>query len=268
MKRLLIASLALALLVPACALAQSAFNGTWKLDAATLRVSHARLETISLQNGVWDCKGCGESGSTIRVKADGADHAVAGQPGFNTVAIDVVNDHTVKETDKQDGKVVGTSTGTAAADGKTATVEFTDATGAKPASGTVVVDRVGKPMPGENAIAGSWKFDRYTSLTDPSTIMMVKVSGNQVTVDDAAGAGSYTADIDGKAAPFTHNGKPDGTVSVKQLGQHRLRSTFEKDGKVTRTVTVTVAANGKTLKMIIHNPHTGATTTMTHDKVS
>lgn len=265
MKRLLIAGFALALLVPACALAQSAFDGSWKLDAATIRETHGTPTTTSMKNGVWDCKGC--NGSHIKVKADGADHPVTGHPDYNTVAIDVINDHSVKEIDKQDGKVVSTSTGTVAADGKTATIDFMDDTGPKPASGTLIVDRIGKPVPDENAIAGRWKLARYTSLTDPSNTIVMKVVGNRITVGDEAGASSYTAEIGGKPVPFTHDGKPDGTVSVKRLGNNSLRATFEKDGKVTHTIIVAVAANGRTLKMTIHNPHTGSTTTMTHDKV-
>lgn len=68
--------------------------------------------------------------------------------------------------------------------------------------------------------------------------------------------------------PFTRHGKPDGTVAVSRVDARSLRSTFEKHGRVTRTITVTVAPNDKTLEMTIHNPHTGATTTMIHDKVS
>lgn len=155
MKRVLIAGVAFALLVPVCALAQSVFNGTWKLDPATLHMSHAKVETISLKHGVWECKGCGESGSTIKVNADGADHPVTGQSGFNTVAIEVINDHSVKEIDKMDGKVVGTTIGTVAAGGKTSTLQFTDDRGPKPASGTMIADRIGKPVPGENAVAAA-----------------------------------------------------------------------------------------------------------------
>lgn len=268
MKRVLIAGVALALLVPACALAQSVFNGTWKLDPATVRVSHAKGVTISLKDGVWNCNRCGHSGSAITVKADGADHPVTGQPGIDTVAIEVINDHAVKETDKLDGKVVGTETSTVAADGKTATNQFTDDTGAKPASGTLVVDRIGGPVAGENAVAGRWRFDHYTSLSDPSETLILKLVGNRITVGNAADEDPYTAEIGGKAVPLSRNGKPDGTVAVTRVDARSLRSTFENHGKVRGTVTVTVAPDGKTLQMTTHNPRTGATSTMTHDKVS
>lgn len=267
MKRIFIAGVALALLVPACAFAQGVFDGTWKLDPATLHVTHAVVETLSLKNGVWKCEKCGGSESTITVKADGADHPVTGQSGYNTVAIEVVNDHTVKETDKMDGKVVVTRLGTAAADGKTSTIQFTDDTGPKPASGTFVVDRVGKLVPGQNAIAGRWTFGHYTSLSDPSTTLILELTGDRVTVGNAAGE-SYTAVIGGPAVSYLRNGKPDGMVAMTRVGTRSLRATFKKHGKVTATNTVTVAPNDKTLQMTIHNPHTGVTSTMIHDKVS
>jgi hypothetical protein len=63
------------------------------------------------------------------------------------------------------------------------------------------------------------------------------------------------------------NGKADGTVSVKMLGKNTLRETYVKDGKVTSTSTMTVSADGKTMKMVDHNMKSGVTTTMTHEKV-
>ena len=56
------------------------------------------------------------------------------------------------------------------------------------------------------------------------------------------------------------------TVSVRQEGKNRLRETFMHDGKVVRTNTMTVSADGKTLKSVIHNLRVGRTMTMLADK--
>jgi len=45
-------------------------------------------------------------------QGDGKDQPVTGHPYVSTIAIKVVNDHEIQETDKKDGKVVGTSTTT------------------------------------------------------------------------------------------------------------------------------------------------------------
>ncbi|TAN04124.1 MAG: hypothetical protein EPN36_09995 [Rhodanobacteraceae bacterium] len=262
MKRLLIAGLALALLVPVCALAQSAFNGTWKLDPTTVHQSGGEAMVISLKGGMYHCN----CHPPIAVKADGLDHPVKGHDGFNTVAVQVINDHSIKRTEKQSGKVVFDSTITAAPDGKTATEEFNIYAGSTPSTGKGVLKRVAKGAPGSNAVAGSWRLDHVISgggaVFDPT----YKIEGDTVTSTDAAG-NSYTAKLGGKAVPNMVNGKADGTVSVKMLGKDTLRETYAKDGKVTSTTTMTISQDGKTMKMVDHNMKSGVTTTMIHDKV-
>lgn len=265
MKRLLIAGVALALLVPAFALAESVFDGSWKLEPATLQVTGGQHAVVSLKDGVYACRHCGAT--DFKVKADGKDHAVAGNPDYDTIAIEVLNDHAVRETDKKDGKVVAMSTATASADGNSLAIDFTDHSGPQPASGTLVVTRLGKATAGANAVVGEWAFGHYESLSDPSGTMMLKVTGNQITLRDAAGSRSATAEIGGPAVAFTRNGKADGTIAVQRLARNSLRMTFAKHGKVTGTTTITVAADGKSLKMTSHNPKTGATSTMIHRKV-
>lgn len=262
MKRLLIAGLALALLVPACALAQSAFNGTWKLDATTVHQSGGEPMVISLENGMYHCN----CHPPVAVEADGKDHPVKGHDGFNAVAIKIINDHSIQRTEKQDGKIVFESTITAAPDGKTATEEFTIYAGSSTSTGKGVLKRVENGASGSNAVAGSWRLDHVVSgggaVFDPT----YKIDGDTVTFSDAAGD-SYTAKLGGKAVPNMVNGKADGTVSVKMLGKNTLRETYVKDGKVTSTSTMTVSADGKTMKMVDHNMKSGVTTTMTHEKV-
>lgn len=261
MKRLLIASLALALLVPACALAQSAFNGTWKLDATTVHQSGGEAMVIALKDGMYRCN----CHPPIAVKADGQDHAVKGHAGFDTVAVKVVNDHAIERTFKQDGKVIQTATITAATDGKTAIEEFTVYSGASPSNGKGVLKRVAMGVPGSNAAAGSWRLDHVESGSGSVFDPTYKIEGNTVT--STAGGDSYTAKLGGKAVANTANGKVNGTVSVKMLGKNTLREIYANDGKVTSTVTMTVSPDGKSMKMVDHNLKTGVTTTMSHNKM-
>ena len=261
MKRLLIASLALALLVPACALAQSAFDGTWKLDPTTVHQSGGEAAVIALKDGMYHCN----CHPPIAVKADGQDHPVKGHDGFDSVAIQVINDHSVKRTEKQNGKVVFDSTITVAPNGKTATEEFNIYAGATPSRGNGVLKRVANGAPGSNAVAGAWRLDHVVSGGGAVFEPTYKIEGDTVTSTNAAGD-SYTAKLGGKAVPNMVNGKPDGTVSVKMLGKHTLRETYAKDGKVTSTATMTISPDGKTMKMVDHNTQSGVTTTMQHTK--
>lgn len=261
MKRLLIAGLVLALLVPACALAQSAFNGTWETPLASIHGSDKPV-TVSIKNGIYHCT-C--SNPPISVKADGQDHAVKGHSDFDSTAITLVNDHTVHEVNKKDGKVTSDGTVTVAADGKTAIYEFTDNSGTSPVTGKLLLTRAGSATPGANAVVGSWRFGHWEDLSDNARTFTYKVDGDDVSYSDPTGD-AYTAKIGGKAGPYTGGGMSGMTVSVRKHGKDGLRETFMHDGKVTRTNTMTVSADGKTMNTSSHNMHTGGTSTLTSTK--
>lgn len=260
MKRLLIAGLALALLVPACALAQSALDGTWVTQLSSVK-GFGKPFVVHLKDGMYECNCV----PPIKVKADGQDHAVTGHPGYDTVAVKVLDDHSIQEIDKKDGKTISSSTVTASADGKTATYEFTDTGGTTPVTGKGVVERVGKASPGSNAVAGSWKFGHWESMSDNGRTFTYKVDGKQVSYSDPTGF-AYSAEIGGKPAPYTGGGMSGMTVSVKRDGKDGIKETVMHDGKVIRTSIMTVSADGKTLKSVNHNIRAGRTTTMLADK--
>src|SRR6185437_12726910 len=101
MKRLLIAGLALALLVPLFAFAQSAFNGTWETQLSSVKGMGKPL-VIHLKDGMYECNCV----PPVKIKADGEDHAVTGHPGYDSMAVTVVNDHAIHVVYKKDGKVM------------------------------------------------------------------------------------------------------------------------------------------------------------------
>ena len=261
MKKLFVAGFAFALLIPACAFAQSAFNGTWKTDVNSMKGTGTPV-VIHLNNGMY-----GNNGHPpIKVKADGEDHAVTGHPGFDTVAIKVVNDHSFQETDKKNGKVVSTGTFTVATDGKTGTYEFTNDSGASPVTGKLMVKREAKGAAGSNAAAGTWQFGNYGDISASALTSTYKVDGDTVSFSDPTGD-SYTAKLNGKAVPYTNGSGVTGTtVSVKRLGKDGLQETYFRDGKKMSTDTMTVAADGHTMKSTSHNIQGGRTMTSVANK--
>src|ERR1035438_3048976 len=104
MKKMFFAASLMLLFTPILALAQSAFHRTWKIDMN---------------------------------KADGQDQTVTGHPYYDTVAIKVIGDHEIEETDKKNGKTVSTSKTTVSSDGNTMSFEFSDSsnTNAAPVKG-------------------------------------------------------------------------------------------------------------------------------------
>ena len=243
MKKLLVTGMLAALLVPVCAIAQSAFDGTWKIDLNKVHMPK-KPDVYLLRNGTYDCKTCAPP---ISVKADGTDQKVTGHPYHDMVAIKVVDAHTIQETDKKAGKVVGTSTTTVAADGKTATFEFTDSSDSNtaPVTGKGTLTRVDKGPVGSHAISGSWRIASYADVSDNGLSFTYKVDGDKLSMTTPTGQ-SYSAKMDGTDSPF--NGDPGTTsVSVKKTGKNVFVETDKRNGKVISVSTVTVAADGKSM---------------------
>src|SRR5947208_2718206 len=87
--------IALALLASTSALAQNAFDGTWKADVGSAQMPK-KPDIYMLKDGTYSCKSCVPA---ITLKADGMDHAVTGHPYYDMQAVKVVDDHTVQITE-------------------------------------------------------------------------------------------------------------------------------------------------------------------------
>ena len=244
MKKLLLAPLG-ALLFALPAIAQSAFSGTWKIDMSKVEFPK-KPDVFVLDKGMYECKTCTP---TYKIKADGTDQAVTGHPYTDSIAIKVVNDHQIEETDKKGGKVVATSTSTVSADGKTIAFTFKDSSdtnGGAPVTGKGTATRVAPGPAGSHAISGSWRTAKLESLSDNAIAWTYKVTGNEITMTNPTGQ-TYTAKLNGPDAPM--KGDPGITsVSVKTMGKNILEETDKRDGKVISVMKMTVAADGKTAK--------------------
>lgn len=245
MKKLLFLPAFAALLSPAPATAQNPFDGTWKLDMNKVDFPK-KPDVFLLQNGMYSCKTCTPP---YEIKADGTDQSVTGHPYYDTVAIKVVNDQEIEETDKKNGTVVGSSTSTVSSDGQTLMFSFSDQSNTNngpPVTGKGEAARVAKGPAGSNAISGSWRTTKIESLSDNATVWTYKINGDQITMTNPTGQ-SYTATLDGTESPM--KGDPGITsVSVKMHGKDTLEETDKRDGKVIGVFKMTVANDGKTAK--------------------
>jgi hypothetical protein len=177
------------------------------------------------------------------------------------VAIKVVNDHEIEETDKKDGKVVANSTSTVSADDKTLNFEFSDSSntnGGPPVTGKGEATRVAKGPAGSNAISGSWRTTKIENLSDNATMWTYKVNGDETTMTNPTGQ-SYTAKLGGADAPM--KGDPGVTsVSVKMIGKDTLEETDKRDGKVIGIFKLKVATDGKSAKASYDDKQSNRTT--------
>jgi hypothetical protein len=255
MKKMFLAASLMLLFTPILALAQSAFDGTWKVDMSKVEFPK-KPDVYLLQNGMYECKTCAPP---IKIKADGQDQTVTGHPYYDTVAIKVIGDHEIEETDKKDGKTVSTSKTTVSSDGNTMTFEFSDSsnTNAAPVTGKGEETRVAKGPAGSNAISGSWRTSKFDTLSDNAITWTYKISGEELTMTNPTGQ-SYTAKLNGTEAPY--KGDPGTTsVSVKMKGKNTLEETDKRGDKVISVSRTTLEPDGKTAKIMVEDKLHGTT---------
>ena len=250
------------LLMPTLGKAQSVFDGTWKVDMSTAKFPE-KPDVYLLQNGMYQCKTCVPA---VDVKADGQDHEVSGHPYYDMVNIKVVDDRTIEETDKKNGKLVATSKTRVSADGNTMMFEFTDssATNADPVTGKGSETRVAKGPAGSHGISGSWKMAKLDSVSDNGLSITYKMSGDSLSMNTPTGQ-SYTAKLDGTEAPY--KGDPGTTsVSVRKTGANTMEETDKRDGKVISVERLTVSADGKTMRIVADDKLHGTQSEVTATK--
>jgi len=246
MNKSLSAGLCLLLLCPLGAMADGPFDGTWKIDMSKLQMPK-KPDVFVLKDGMYACKTCVPS---IDIKADGQDHAIAGHPYLDSIAVDVVDAHTVKETDKKGGKVVATTTTTVAPDGKTARFDFSDSsnTNGAPVTGSGELKRVAAGPAGSHAISGSWVTATIANMSDNATEITFKEDGGTLSMTTPTGQ-SYAAKLDGTEVPY--KGDPGiSSVTVKQTGKASMVETDKRDGRVVGVVTSVVSADGKRMNVV------------------
>jgi polyisoprenoid-binding protein YceI len=261
MKRLL-SIVVFIVFLPLLGMAQSDFDGTWKVDL-TKSTMPDKADVLLLQNGTYQCKTCVPP---INVKADGEDHGISGNPHYDAVAVKVLDDHSVETTEKRNGKVVSTSKVVVSADGNTATFEFTDSTKStpEPVVGKGIMTRVAKtkrPPNGAHVISGSWRTSKMETLSDNALTFTLKVDGDNLNMANPMGQ-SYTAKLDGTDAPY--KGDPGiNSVSILRLGKGTFMETDKRDSKTITTKRFMVTpSDGKTMTVIVSDGLTGGATVL------
>jgi hypothetical protein len=259
MKKLL---LVLALMAPVMLFAQTPFDGTWitKLDTAQFP---KKPDSYLLNKGMYECVSCVPK---YTVKADGTDQKVTGHPYYDTVAVKVVDDHTVEITQKKEGKTMGMDTDTVSSDGNTLTSKFIDQSEDKPVTGEAMFTRVSKGPAGSHSVSGSWHIDKVNSISENGLTVTYQGTENGLKMSDPNGE-SYDAKFDGKDYPV--QGDPGHTlVSLKRIGNDTIEETDKREGKVVGVAKMTVSSDGKWITVVFSDKQRGTTTTYKMEKQS
>lgn len=236
----------------------TAFNGTWKIDAGQTKFSPKPI-VFYISQGWYHCTSCNPP---IDIKADGTDQPVQGH-AFDTLSMKVVDDNTVQEIAKKDGKVVFEETYSVSKDGKVLTAKITShpMDGSAPITTEGTAKRVGMAPMGVHATSGDWQLEKFNQSANGLTFTY-KVNGDEITMTDPTGE-SYTAKLDGTDAPVKGAYGYD-TVSLKKLGPNSIEETDKLNGKVIDVSKITVHGNTMTIEET--NQPTGRTSTYTAHK--
>ncbi|MGH6887796.1 MAG: hypothetical protein ACREHF_01115 [Rhizomicrobium sp.] len=245
MRMLITAALLGAALVPVQAMAASPFDGTWKEDVTSAKMTQ-EPDSMVLKDGMYTCKSCVPS---YTVKADGTDQPVSGDPYYDTVSVNASDQHNVVVTEKKGGKTMETVTFKVAPDDKSIDVDFSGVgTNGASYNGTGGLKRVAKGPKGSEPISGSWMRTGLTNVSDNIVTVTYKVSGDTLTMTDPTGD-SFTATMNGTKAPY--KGNPGVTdVRVRKLGANSIMETDLRDGKDVETIRSTVEKDGTTMKVV------------------
>jgi hypothetical protein len=249
MKSLFIAAL-LITVMPVALMAQSSFDGTWKVDLSSTMPT--KVNVWLLQNGTYRCTSCIP---TIEVKADGRDQEVTGQP-YDTISVKVMDHQTVEEIEKKDGQIVSDEKFNISPDGNTATDEF--------ANWKISMVRVAKGPSGSHALSGSWKPVKMESISDKELLITYKIEGDVLSMSRPTGE-SFSAKLDGTDAPY--KGDPDTNgVSVKRIDKNTIEETDKFNGKALSIARMTVAPDGKSMTVSSKDVQDGTTNQLTMRK--
>lgn len=258
MKKLLLATTVAALLMPAGAVAQSVFNGTWKFDVNNMNFPK-KPDVILLQDGMYTCNTCDPP---FTIKADGKDQPVVGNPYADTIAVQVVNDREVKFADKKNGKLVSTESLAVSADGNAMSDGISDSSstnGGPPVMSKSEFTRVANGPTRSHAISGSWRMTKIESVSDNGATFTYKVVGDELTMTNMMGQ-TYTAKFNGTEAP--EKGDPGTTsVKLKLINKNTFEETDFRNGKLIGVWRMTVSPDGKTGNVTFHDARQNTTTT-------
>ena len=246
------------LLLPAAALASSAFDGTWKTNLDSMKVT-GKPDVYLLANGEYTCSSCDPE---LKVKADGVAHKVTGHAYYDTAMVKVTSPNSdeivLKHADKEFARIAET----VSADGTTLTSRFTNHVGEKVVTGEVVEKRIASGPPGSHAVSGSWQQQGLKGNDALRTVQYEMTPEHFVMHWNGT---SYDAKFDGNEYPVI--GDPGHTVvTVKRIDANTVQEIDHRQGKVVDEIRLAAAKDGKTIDVTDKDLAHGQTTTYTLEK--
>jgi hypothetical protein len=243
------------------ALAQSVFDGTWRLNISDAQVNVT--ERFLLKDGLFSCAACDPPIKDL--STDGQPHKVARSPYYDSVTVHVIDDRTVEYTSTKNGKTVENSKITVSKNNKEATRDetFTSQSGQQNHERDLW-KRTADGPPGAHKISGTWQPVKIEDASDSLRDVTFKATENGLLWHDGQGD-SYEARFDGKDYPY--KGDPGTTsVSLRKIDNNTFEESDKRDGKTLYIWRMTVDPDGKTMKIAIRDKLHNTTLSFTATK--
>jgi hypothetical protein len=246
-------------LFSSAARSQSAFDGTWIIDARkNENLASEKPRVFSVADGVF------REGDR-QIRADGSDQKVPATGYWDTVSVRIVNDRTVEVISKKAGKPMFTETDSVSADGNTLTQVVKDTTEAEAVTFESDFRRISPAPAAAHAVSGSWQVFKL-SRSENSTIIKYKCTSQGFSAETPLGE-KLEAKFDGKL--YEMEDDPGHTmVSVKLINPYTVEQTNVRDGKIVFIVTLEVTPDGKTIHATSKSNKDGSVKTWTLHKQS
>ena len=217
---------------------------------------------LSLAGGIYECHSCLP---LYRVAADGREHVVAGNPRFDTLAVTVVDDRTVRLVGRRSEATTYESTMVVGADGNAMTetrtaaikvgnvlvpimstlAEGTDSR-PRPILFAISAVRIGSATAGAHLLSGTWKVvDR--DLLDHDEDTTYRIADGSLAMSDRMGR-SFTARLDGAVAPYLGDSRFTG-VSVRWIDERTIEESDLSGEEVVQVTRWQVDPDGRTMRV-------------------
>lgn len=243
MKRFLSFTLASLLAMTTPALAQSAYDGVWKVDLSSVQLPD-RPQVWSLQDGIYSCSSCVPA---YAIPADGQFHKVEGYSYWDEMSLRIVDDRTIDDAQRLKGRQVTATRSQVSADGNTLKVTWSDtsAPNGMASTGEGALSRIAAGPAGAHAISGSWKSEAVANLSENSLIVTMRLADGVFSFESGDGY-SFETTLGGAAVPVVGD-LAGATASVRQLSDGSLEEVDYINGEPASKVILTPAADGSIL---------------------
>jgi hypothetical protein len=247
----------LTLLLPAAALAGPGFDGSWKTNMQSMKVTGKPL-VLLLAGGEYTCSSCSPP---YTVKADGAEHKVTGQASFDTAQVRVTGPNSAEIVLKQGSKEMVRFSDTVAADGATFTSKVTMHYGPQTETDELTARRVTAAPADSHPLSGSWVEQQHVAGELRPVQYRMTAEGFQMNGNGQ----SYDARFDGKQYPIA--GDPGRTtVSLRKIDDATVEETDHRQGKVVNEIRLELAKDGNSITVIDNDIARGQRATYTMER--